>query len=118
MSVPGDPSPTIPPMAADTPHLPTAVLSERTHLRVPSLPSWIEPTVEYLRHKAVLSGACPEARAGKLMVALHEALSNAVLHGNLGISSALKEQEDDAFAEALARNAADPTLAGRPVDVV
>ncbi len=99
------------------PVLPAQVLSERTHLIIPSLPHWIEPTVEYLRHRAVLCGACTEARAGKLLVALMEALSNAVIHGNLQLGSELKERGDDSFARALAERAADPLLAGRTVDI-
>jgi anti-sigma regulatory factor (Ser/Thr protein kinase) len=104
--------------ASDTPDLPTYVLTEQTHLRMPSKPHWIEATVEWLRQKAILSGACHEARAGKLLVALHEALSNAIVHGNLGLSSALKEQGDDAFARALAERVADVRLASRVVDVI
>ncbi|MCI0682475.1 MAG: PilZ domain-containing protein [Gemmataceae bacterium] len=101
----------------DTPDLPTYVLTERTHLRLPSKPHWIEATVEWLRQKAILSGACQESRAGKLLVALHEAISNAIVHGNLELSSALKERSDDSFARALAERGADPRLAARVVDV-
>lgn len=96
----------------------TQVATERTRLVIPGLPHWIEPTVEYLRHKAILSGACEESRAGKLLVALLEALSNAVIHGNLEISSQLKETGDDSFARALAERAADPVLSARMVDIV
>lgn len=100
------------------PSLPGQIRAERTHLAIPSLPSWIEPTIEFLRQRAVLAGVCSETRSGKLMIALHEALTNAVVHGNLGISSALKEQAMDAFAEALAQRAADPVLCAREVDIV
>src|SRR5437660_796472 len=72
-------------------HLPGAVTAEQTVLQVPSHPDWIDPTVEYLRHKAILCGACQEARANRLAVALHEALTNAIIHGNLELSSELKE---------------------------
>src|SRR5207249_1986778 len=54
----------------------------------------------------------------KLLIALHEAISNAIIHGNLELSSDLKEQGDSAFAEALAQRSADPALAGRKVDIV
>jgi anti-sigma regulatory factor (Ser/Thr protein kinase) len=101
-----------------SPHLPALVEHERTLLRLPSRPDWIEPAAEYLRHKAVLCGACLEANSGKLLVALHEALSNSVVHGNLEISSELKERGDSAFAEALAGRAADPKFADRTVEVV
>ncbi len=101
----------------DTPDLPTYMLTERTHLRLPSKPHWIEATVEWLRQKAVLAGACQETRAGKLLVALHEALSNAIVHGNLELSSALKESGDDTFAQALAERSVDERLGKRVVDV-
>jgi anti-sigma regulatory factor (Ser/Thr protein kinase) len=102
----------------DAPHLPAHVLVEQTHLRLPSYPHWIDATVDYLRQKAVLAGACQESRSGKLMVALHEALSNAIVHGNLEVSSELKELGDDAFARTLAERAADPRYAERYVDIL
>ncbi len=102
----------------DIPLLPEHIVAERSHVVIPSLPNWIEPTVEFLRRKAVLGGVCEETRSGKLLIALHEAISNAVIHGNLELSSDLKEQGDSAFAEALAQRAADPALASRKVDIV
>ncbi|HYT91964.1 MAG TPA: PilZ domain-containing protein [Gemmataceae bacterium] len=103
---------------SDSPNLPSLVHSDQTHLRLPSRPAWIEPAVEYLKTRAVLCGACQETRAGKLMIALHEALSNAVVHGNLELSSELKDRSDDSFARELATRANDPRLAERIVDVV
>jgi anti-sigma regulatory factor (Ser/Thr protein kinase) len=103
--------------ALDTPDLAAAVQAEQTHLRIPSRPEWIGPTVEFLRRKAVLCGACPAAEGGRLEVALHEALSNSVIHGNLEIPSALKEQGPTAFIETLAARAADPRYARRVVEI-
>jgi anti-sigma regulatory factor (Ser/Thr protein kinase) len=100
------------------PHLPALVEHERTLLRLPSRPDWIEPAADFLCRKAILCGACLEAHGSKLLIALHEALSNAVVHGNLEISSELKERGDSAFAEALAARAADPDFADRTVEVV
>src|SRR6266478_2751050 len=102
----------------DIPLLPEHIVAERSHVVIPSLPNWIEPTVEFLRRKAVLGGVCEETRSGKLLIALHEAISNAIIHGNLELSSDLKERGDSAFAEALAQRAADPALASRKVDIV
>ncbi len=101
----------------ERPDLPGLVLAEHMEMCLPSRPDWIEVAVEFLRQKAVLSGACRESRAGKLMVALHEALSNAIVHGNLEMSSELKEQGDSSFAQALARRVADPRLADREVAI-
>jgi anti-sigma regulatory factor (Ser/Thr protein kinase) len=94
------------------------VQSEKSHFRLPSKPHWIEPAVEFLTKKAILCGACEESRSGKLLLVLQEALANAMIHGNLELSSELKEAGDSSFAEALARRAADPRLAGRCVDVL
>src|SRR5262245_60760580 len=102
----------------EVPHLPSLIAAEQMQLCLPSRPDWIEASVEYLRQRAVLCGACGESRSGKLMLALHEALSNAIVHGNLGLSSELKEQGDSVFAEALAQRVADPHYAERIVDVV
>jgi anti-sigma regulatory factor (Ser/Thr protein kinase) len=104
-------------LAIDTPDIPSCVLHELTQLRLPSRPDWVGAAVEHLRSQAVRSGACDETRAGKLMVALHEALTNAVIHGNLELSSELKERGDDSFAETLAARLVDPVLSSRQVDV-
>jgi anti-sigma regulatory factor (Ser/Thr protein kinase) len=105
-------------ISMDTPDLPGAVQIEQTHLRLPSRPDWVEATVDFLKRKALLSGACQESRSNKLTIALHEALSNAIIHGNYGLSSELKERGDSSFAEALAARMADPTLAARQVEML
>jgi anti-sigma regulatory factor (Ser/Thr protein kinase) len=102
----------------DTPDIPGAVRIEQTHLRLPSRPDWIEAAVDYLKHKAVLAGACQDSRTAKLTIALHEALSNAIIHGNYGLSSELRERDDNSFAQALAERMADPALAAREVEVL
>jgi len=100
-----------------TPELPQTVVSEETRLSIPSRPDWIEPTVEYLTRKAIDCGAVHEARAVKLTLALHEAVTNSLVHGNLEISSELKEREDNAFAEQLAARSALPRYATRQIDI-
>src|SRR5262245_60993095 len=62
--------------------------------------------------------ACHETRAAKLLLALHEALSNSIVHGNLELSSELKEQGDDVFASALAERSANPKYGARFVEIV
>lgn len=87
------------------------------HLRFPGLPDWVEPTTDYLVARARQDESVPAERARRLMTALHEALTNAVIHGNLGISSELKERGDDTFLQTMAARCADPAFAGRIVDV-
>src|SRR5579871_5890226 len=95
----------------------SAVAAEQTVLQIPSQPEWIAPTVEFLKEKAITCGVCHEARANKLMLALHEALTNAIVHGNLELSSELKERSENAFAEALAQRSVDSRYTSRLVEV-
>src|SRR5262245_28106851 len=101
----------------DQPDLSRAFRADSCHLRIPSRIGWIEPTVQHLVSRATQCGAVRPARASRLTLALHEALTNAVIHGNLDVSSDLKEQGDHAFAEAVAARCADPAYGGRLVEV-
>jgi anti-sigma regulatory factor (Ser/Thr protein kinase) len=100
-----------------TPDPADAVVADHCHLRIPSLPEWIEPTVDYLIRRGSLCGGLHPKRATKVTVALVEAVTNAIVHGNLGISSQLKEQGDQAFADAVTARCADPNYATRVVDL-
>lgn len=102
----------------ESPFLPQRVEAEHTRLSIPSRLDWIEPTIEYLKQKAILSGACSPERSYRLELAFHEALTNAIVHGNFELSSALKETEGAEFAAALARRSADPRFARREVQIV
>jgi anti-sigma regulatory factor (Ser/Thr protein kinase) len=99
------------------PSLADVVQGEQVRLRVPSRIEWIEPVVEHLAGRAVQCGAVGNRQGARIALALHEALTNAIVHGNLEISSELKEQGDGAFAEAVAARCADPRYAERSVEV-
>jgi anti-sigma regulatory factor (Ser/Thr protein kinase) len=92
-------------------------MTERTRFRVPSHPDAVGPAVDYLVGQAVESGAVSERQTTRLLLALHEALNNAVVHGNLEVPSDLKERADDAFIRTVADRAADPRYASRSVEV-
>jgi anti-sigma regulatory factor (Ser/Thr protein kinase) len=95
----------------------TAVLAEHTQMRIPSNLDWIEPVVEYLKNKAVLCGACEEPQAGRLFMALHEALTNSIIHGNLEVASHLKDANPELFSSTLAERVANPGYASRMVHI-
>lgn len=48
-------------------------------------------------------------------IALEEAILNAIIHGNLEVSSTLREREDDAFEQAIAERRGDPRYGRRRV---
>jgi anti-sigma regulatory factor (Ser/Thr protein kinase) len=93
------------------------VVADRCHLRIRSRPEVIAATVDYLVGRATQCGAVRPAQTSRVMMALHEALTNAVIHGNLGVSSDLKEHGDHAFVEAVTARCADPGFADRVVDI-
>lgn len=87
-----------------------------THLRILSRPEWVETIVMTLRKRAIESGACDEHSANRIVVALTEAITNAIVHGNFGLSSALKEQPTE-FKRALDDKLNDLESVSRLVDI-
>ena len=63
-------------------------------------------------------GLTPE-RAKSVELAVHEALANAILHGNLAVDNALRDSLEGlaAYARQLTERLADPAYAQRPVTV-
>jgi anti-sigma regulatory factor (Ser/Thr protein kinase) len=94
-----------------------AVVSEHCRLRIPSLPERINQTTDWLVRRATECGGVHPTRANRLTIALHEALTNSVIHGNLGVSSELKERGETAFLEAVAERCADPAFANKTVNI-
>ena len=81
-------------------------------------PRLVGPLVAQLRDDLLAVGVCNRNAATRVGIALEEALLNAVYHGNLEISSKLKETGDGPFlALARERRAAEP-YASRRVRVV
>jgi anti-sigma regulatory factor (Ser/Thr protein kinase) len=89
--------------------------NNQTTLSAPSDLEWMDKILHYLQARAVELGACDEKDSTRIAIALHEALTNAVVHGNFEISSALKEGDGSRFAAALAKKAADERYASRNV---
>ncbi len=87
-----------------------------THLRILSRPEWVETIVLTLKQRALESGACDAHAANRLVVALTEAITNAIVHGNFGLSSELKE-EPGAFKRALDEKIDDLDSVSRLVDI-
>src|SRR5581483_3138965 len=91
--------------------------ADSTAFAIPTELQWVGKACEFLSQRARASGACDAERAGKMIIALTEAITNAIIHGNLGISSALKEQGNEAFARAVAQRSADPVLRDRQTHI-
>lgn len=82
---------------------------------IPTRLQLIELAVRFACGHLALHRICNDERAARIGLALHEALTNAMIHGNLGLSSELKEQPDNAFGRELAARCFDAALSARRV---
>src|SRR5579884_1230806 len=92
-----------------------AVMAETFHWRMPSKPELIEKVVMALKDRAEACGLCTPDRLTGLVISLTEAITNAVVHGNLEISSDVRERTDGEYGRLLATRCADPKYAEREV---
>ncbi len=60
-------------------------------------PALVSPLVEMFREDLIEIGLCDLTGATRVGIALEEALLNAIYHGNLEVSSELRENGDEAF---------------------
>jgi CheY-like chemotaxis protein len=70
--------------------------SERVFL-LPNDPAIFTPLIAHFQEECVALGVCNRADRVRLGVGLAEALANALFHGNLELSSALREADSDAY---------------------
>ena len=70
-----------------------------------------------LRDRAIVAGACDEVAAERLVMAITEAVTNAIVHGNFELESELKHRGDGSFARELEKRREDPEYASRVVDI-
>jgi CheY-like chemotaxis protein len=70
--------------------------SERV-FSLPNDPSLFTPLIVHFQQECLALGICDHADRVRLGVGLGEALANAMLHGNLEVSSSLRETDADAF---------------------
>jgi anti-sigma regulatory factor (Ser/Thr protein kinase) len=94
-----------------------AVMAETFHWSIPSRPELIEKVVMALKERAESCGICNEERVTGLVISLTEAITNAMVHGNLEISSDVRERTDGEYGRLLATRCADPKYAEREVQV-
>jgi anti-sigma regulatory factor (Ser/Thr protein kinase) len=88
-------------------------------LEIPSDFEWINRTVSYLQQHALDMPWGDVVNGNRVALPLHEALTNAIVHGNLEVSSDLKEAEEaDLFTEALAARSTQSEYASRRVQVL
>jgi anti-sigma regulatory factor (Ser/Thr protein kinase) len=79
--------------------------------------SLFNPLVVYLQECAAEMLLCEDSDRTRIGIALEEALSNALCHGNLEIGSELREQGDQAYYQLLDQRRRTPPFAQRRIFV-
>jgi CheY-like chemotaxis protein/anti-sigma regulatory factor (Ser/Thr protein kinase) len=77
----------------------------------------VTPMVTQIQEKLASCDVCVPEDLTRIGVALTEALLNAMIHGNLGVSSKLLDSQPPAFEEEIANRMKDPIVASRQVFV-
>lgn len=75
----------------------------------------IAAVVAELQEVGQAVGTCDSQRLTRIGVALEESLVNAMIHGNLEVSSDLRERDDDAFEQLIRTRQADPVYRDRRI---
>jgi anti-sigma regulatory factor (Ser/Thr protein kinase) len=78
-------------------------------------PSCVGAIVQHVSSQCRRFGVTNEQEQLRVAVALEEALLNAIIHGNLQVTSELRERSDDAFRNLVERRRRDPEYASRRV---
>jgi hypothetical protein len=94
------------------------IVNRSFRIEIPSEFEWINRTVSYLEHHALELPWGDLVNGHRIKLSLHEALTNSIVHGNLEVSSDLKEaEESDRFTKALALRSTLSKYSSRRVQV-
>jgi CheY-like chemotaxis protein len=93
------------------------VLESSSVLRLPSDPSTARAAATWLTRDLASFGLASPAEREAALLAVHEAILNAIIHGNLGVSSEIKQESTAEFAEIVEARRADPVRGARSVRV-
>ena len=78
----------------------------------------ISALAHYLQDLATESGVCDQSERVRIGIALHEAFTNAYYHGNLEVSSALREADHRLFYDLSRERSAVPPYSHRKIHVL
>ncbi len=89
--------------------------SSESRFELANDPALISPLVAYLQDDLERTGFADEQVRSQIGTALHEALSNAMIHGNLEVSSELRKNGTDPFRAAIRERSRSEPWASRRV---
>lgn len=77
----------------------TCLTKDECAFTLPNDPQLISPLVAYLQHRVIEIGIADESERMRVGVGLEEALVNALYHGNLELSSKLRDEEPQLYEQ-------------------
>lgn len=92
-------------------------MQSESHFLLPNDLSYIPPLVRHLQDNLLRMKVCEENDLIRVAVALREALSNAMLHGNLEVDSNLRESDEKAYWTMVEQRRQEPAYSARSVNV-
>ena len=93
------------------------VIQQETQYQLENDLAMVAPLVGHLEHQLERMRLCEPSGLVLVGVALHEALTNAILHGNLGLSSELRETDENLYYRQAAERRTQPPWSDRRVFV-
>jgi CheY-like chemotaxis protein/anti-sigma regulatory factor (Ser/Thr protein kinase) len=78
----------------------------------------VSPLIGHLQEHLARMRLCDETGLIRVGIALHEALTNAIHHGNLEVSSEIKEKDEKAYRDLLEERGQQPPYRDRRVQVM
>jgi CheY-like chemotaxis protein len=78
-------------------------------------PDLIPPLIDYLQQNLRRLKLCDEGGLMRIAVAINEALTNAIYHGNLNVGSDLREQDEEGYFELIKQRRSQPPYCNRRV---
>jgi len=92
-------------------------IHSRLDLSITSHTNLIPAVVQYLQNHIVPFCEMQNLEPYKIGLCLVEAITNAVIHGNLGISSDLREKDYEGFSTLISSREADPEFSEKSVEI-
>jgi CheY-like chemotaxis protein len=89
-----------------------------THFLLPNEIGHIAPLIGHVQENLTRMGLCQETDLVRVAVALREALSNAIIHGNLEVDSALRENNEASYYMQIEERKRQEPYRSRTVSVV
>jgi CheY-like chemotaxis protein len=80
-------------------------------------PDLIPPLVDYLQQSLRRLKLCDERGLNRIAVAINEALTNAIYHGNLAVGSELRDRDEEGYFELINQRLSEPPYCHRRVYV-